>query len=264
MGHKRANFPFALFQQSRLGQVGSRVIRNYAIRVPNSERLDDCFRDLQDLLATLPASPTDEWITDNRLWPASKPPAESMAAGLKRRAEIAAIAEVAIRRAVRARELVLRVMTNNGPEEVDNHDARATQLLTLKVGRYVSLEEPSSPEEDHQSLWILKADWDAFKARFESSRESVTGLVTTAAHVASPEDRASSRQSTTNGELECRQWLASEFEANPDGVRVKSSYREKALEIFAGRLSGRGFDNRVWPELARQYGRNKAGAKKKS
>ena len=37
-----------------------------------------------------------------------------------------------------------------------------------------------------------------------------------------------------------------------------------SLTRFAGRLSLRGFNDRVWPELARKHGRDGAGAKKKS
>lgn len=71
-------------------------------------------------------------------------------------------------------------------------------------------------------------------------------------------------QSTASGELECRAWLEREFLADPDKRRSKRAFREAALTAFPGRLSERGFNLRVWPQLAREHGRDGAGAKKKS
>ena len=70
--------------------------------------------------------------------------------------------------------------------------------------------------------------------------------------------------STTTGEQECREWLAKEFAADPDRRRSKKDFREAALATFPGRLSERGFNLRVWPDLARDHGRDGAGAKRKS
>ena len=71
-------------------------------------------------------------------------------------------------------------------------------------------------------------------------------------------------QSTTAGEQDCREWLANEFAADPKKRRSKRDFREAALKVFVGRLSERGFNLRVWPELARKHGRDSAGAKRKS
>lgn len=70
--------------------------------------------------------------------------------------------------------------------------------------------------------------------------------------------------STTTGERECREWLAKEFAADPDRRRSKKNFREAALAAFPGRMSERGFNLRVWPDLARDHGRDGAGAKRKS
>lgn len=70
--------------------------------------------------------------------------------------------------------------------------------------------------------------------------------------------------STTTAEKECREWLSEEFAADPDRRRSKKDFREAALAAFSGRLSERGFNLRVWPELARDHGRDGAGAKRKS
>lgn len=78
-----------------------------------------------------------------------------------------------------------------------------------------------------------------------------------------PEMRATD-QSTTAGEQDCRNWLAREFVADPEKRRSKKDFREAALAAFSGRLSERGFNLRVWPDLARKHGRDGAGAKKKS
>jgi hypothetical protein len=71
-------------------------------------------------------------------------------------------------------------------------------------------------------------------------------------------------KSTTTGERDCREWLVQEFAADPDKRRSKADFRKAALAKFAGRLSERGFNLRVWPDLARQHGRDGAGAKRKS
>jgi len=81
--------------------------------------------------------------------------------------------------------------------------------------------------------------------------------------LSTPEEEAAS-QSTVNCEEECRAWLQNEFAADPELRRSKKDFRIAALDEFAGRLSERGFNLRVWPELARQHGRDNAGAKRKS
>ena len=71
-------------------------------------------------------------------------------------------------------------------------------------------------------------------------------------------------QSTAAGEGDCREWLANEFAADPEKRRSKGDFRRAALAAFPGRVSERGFNLRVWPDLAREHGRDGAGAKKKS
>ena len=71
-------------------------------------------------------------------------------------------------------------------------------------------------------------------------------------------------KSTTTGERDCREWLSKEFAADPGRRRSKRDFREAALSAFSGHLSERGFNLRVWPELAREHGRDGAGAKRKS
>jgi hypothetical protein len=78
-----------------------------------------------------------------------------------------------------------------------------------------------------------------------------------------PREELLSSSSTTKAESECRAWLAQEFAADPAKRRTKNDFRTTALSVFSGRLSGRGFDHRVWPDLARNDGRDGAGAKKK-
>lgn len=70
--------------------------------------------------------------------------------------------------------------------------------------------------------------------------------------------------STAGAESECSDWLATEFAADPDRRRSKSDFRNAALARFPGRLSARGFNDRVWPTLAQQHGRSGPGAKRKS
>lgn len=73
-----------------------------------------------------------------------------------------------------------------------------------------------------------------------------------------------SATSTAGAENECRKWLAGEFAADSEKRRSKDNFRQAALVRFAGRLSVRGFNDRVWPSLASEDGRNEPGAKKKS
>jgi hypothetical protein len=70
-------------------------------------------------------------------------------------------------------------------------------------------------------------------------------------------------QSTAAGERDCREWLVKEFASDPGKKRSKKDFREGALLAFQGRMSERGFNQRVWPELARKHGRDSAGAKRK-
>lgn len=81
---------------------------------------------------------------------------------------------------------------------------------------------------------------------------------------ADQQDAPAIEHSTTSGERDCREWLAKEFATDPDKRRSKKNFREAALAAFSGRLSERGFNLRVWPELASKHGRDGAGAKRKS
>jgi hypothetical protein len=71
-------------------------------------------------------------------------------------------------------------------------------------------------------------------------------------------------RSTAAGERDSREWLIEQFTADPEKRRSKKDFRNAALAAFPGRLSERGFNLRVWPDLAREHGRDGAGAKKKS
>ncbi|MCW3848173.1 hypothetical protein OF829_13080 [Sphingomonas sp. LB-2] len=71
-------------------------------------------------------------------------------------------------------------------------------------------------------------------------------------------------QSTAAGESGCREWLAEQFASDPEKRRSKGDFRRAAMAAFHGRVSERGFNLRVWPDLAREHGRDGAGAKKKS
>ena len=70
--------------------------------------------------------------------------------------------------------------------------------------------------------------------------------------------------STVAAESECKTWLVAAFANDPNRRRNKASFRDDALQHFAGRLTERGFNLRVWPSIAKQNGRDGAGAKKKS
>lgn len=81
---------------------------------------------------------------------------------------------------------------------------------------------------------------------------------------AAPIDSTIAVTSTTGAENECRAWLENQFAADPNTQRSKDDFRTAALTHFNGRLSARGFNNRVWPALAQQHGRTSPGAKRKS
>lgn len=70
-------------------------------------------------------------------------------------------------------------------------------------------------------------------------------------------------KATIGAEHECREWLATEFAADPNKLRSKDDFCAAALTRFPGKLSKRGFNNRVWPTLAQEHGRHAPGAKRK-
>lgn len=72
------------------------------------------------------------------------------------------------------------------------------------------------------------------------------------------------RPSIASVEQECMRWLADQFSNDPDKRRSKSDFREAAIVRFPNGLSDRGFNQRVWPKLAQEHGRDGAGAKRKS
>jgi hypothetical protein len=66
--------------------------------------------------------------------------------------------------------------------------------------------------------------------------------------------------STAKAEKECREWLATEFLADPEKKRTKLDFQTAALAEFVGRLSVRGFI-RAWDAVAPQAGRSTPGRK---
>lgn len=65
-------------------------------------------------------------------------------------------------------------------------------------------------------------------------------------------------------ERECQAWLLEQFANDPEKKRSKSDFRSAAIARFGFGLSERGFNQRVWPKLAQEHGRDGAGAKRKS
>lgn len=65
-------------------------------------------------------------------------------------------------------------------------------------------------------------------------------------------------------EKECEKWLAEQFADDPEKRLTKGDFRNAALNKFSNGLTERGFNQRVWPKLAREHGRDGAGAKRKS
>ena len=75
---------------------------------------------------------------------------------------------------------------------------------------------------------------------------------------------ASVQPSIASVERECEKWLLEQFANDPEKRRSKSDFRSAAMLEFGSGLSERGFNQRVWPKLARDHGRDSAGAKRKS
>lgn len=80
----------------------------------------------------------------------------------------------------------------------------------------------------------------------------------------SSEALPTARPSIASVERECERWLLEEFAIDPEKKRSKSDFRSAAMARFGSGLSERGFNQRVWPKLAREHGRDSAGAKRKS
>lgn len=70
----------------------------------------------------------------------------------------------------------------------------------------------------------------------------------------------SGNQATAGAENECRKWLLEEFKGDPKKKLTKRVFLDKALKLFGGRLSERGF-LRVWRDVAPDEGRSHAGRK---
>lgn len=73
-------------------------------------------------------------------------------------------------------------------------------------------------------------------------------------------EKATVLQAKVGAETECRDWLRSAFDADPEKVRTKSSFQNEALSRFSTRLSVRGF-LRAWDSVAVISGRSSPGRK---
>ena len=81
---------------------------------------------------------------------------------------------------------------------------------------------------------------------------------------ASSEILPNAQSSIASVERECVEWLLDQFANDPEKRRSKSDFRSAAMVQFGSGLSERGFNQRVWPKLAQEHGRDGAGAKRKS
>lgn len=77
-----------------------------------------------------------------------------------------------------------------------------------------------------------------------------------------PEDRGA--VATAAAEKECAKWLIEAFDSDKEHQKKKSHFCDEALIRFAPRLTKTGFNTRIWPMLAKRYGRDTAGAPRKS
>jgi hypothetical protein len=132
-----------------------------------------------------------------------------------------------------------------------------------KLVRFNGGLSPDTPELVFglQEGWISMT-WPDGADKIRFLRQDILDLWP-AAHIIQRELPAA-ELSTGGGERDCREWLGKEFTTDPEKRRSKKDFREAALAAFSGRLSERGFNLRVWPELARDHGRDGAGAKRKS
>jgi len=160
---------------------------------------------------------------------------------LKRRAEIEAIAEVVIRRAVQAGRLDLWIMTHNGLEKVDHHEARAIQHQTLTAGRYIPLEGSPSSLDD-RPLWALRSDWEAFRQRLMKDR-GVIDLEEVGASIKAA-NRAIPRIGRPVGTgFQDRKFVAEAFELLKNGGAKSANEAARIIVVQHGdKIGGANFD----------------------
>ena len=69
---------------------------------------------------------------------------------------------------------------------------------------------------------------------------------------------------TAAGERECEEWLVKEITSDVTGQMKKAEFLAAAITEFGPRITKTGFNRRIWPMVAKRFGRNKAGAPRKS
>ncbi len=157
--------------------------------------------------------------------------------------------ERAMLEAIRTAQLPLWIAPIEGAHEERLVAANALfefRRESLIAGCYRPFNDVTNPVYGYP-LFVKRADWERFMLRFDMRNQPVQADT-----------------STAGAESQCREWLERAFADDPDRRRNKGSFREAALAEFAGRLSARGFNDRVWPALAQRHGRDGAGAKPKS
>ncbi len=233
--------------------------KNLGIAVTQAKRLNDCYFQLSALLEKLPSIEGDEALWYNR---PSIHPGSEQGREWAHRLNSRNVAESLIRSALSAGSLPVWVRRNDGECQVDKYALKELGHRTIRAGAYLPFNDHDSDLRD-RPLWIKCSDWRSFLAQVLQSRYSEDQLVDIMRVPLTSEASGSCSSavtSTAKVESECRDWLLSEFAADPDRQRTKADFKSAALARFSGRLSQRGFI-RAWDAVAGQAGRSKPGRK---
>ncbi|MBH1944988.1 hypothetical protein I5L01_12230 [Erythrobacter sp. YJ-T3-07] len=147
------------------GSMEAAQILDLGIAVAGAIRLNDCYHELADALASRPALEGDEENYRYRFTTDDSPEAQEWL----HKGRSASLAESYLNRAIMGARLCLWVRLSDGDHRIDRYAIKEVNHKTVAAGAYL-------PFNDHSNnlvgrpLWIKESDWEAFQCEILASR----------------------------------------------------------------------------------------------
>ena len=215
------------------------------VTVTDAKRLNDCFADFRDLLASERELESDGYLIQFR----PEAPADTVdAENWVHTVIMDQVAERLLSKAIRDGEITLWIATFEKELAVDRMSVKEVGHHTLASGSYQPLNDSGSSLIG-RTLWIKRDKWADYLIRIKYAR-----------YGRSAGNAGGSYRLWAGAENQCEAWLRTVFE-NGDRSKSKLTLKAEAQETIDG-LSGEAF-NRAWAKAAPDFGRDRPGRKSK-
>lgn len=215
------------------------------ITVADAKRLNECFAEFRDLLASEHELESDHYLIQFR----PEAPSDTVnGQNWVHTVVMDQVAEKLLSKAIRDGEVKLWIATFEKELEIDRLALKEVNHAMLAAASYQPFNDRASSLIG-RTLWIKRDNWADYLIRIKYAR-----------YGRSAGNAGGSYRLWAGAENQCEAWLRTVFE-NGDRSKNKLSLKAEAQETIDG-LSGEAF-NRAWAKAAPDFGRDRPGRKSK-